>query len=94
MDVFACLVTGLTVTLKTEMHYLSAVQLFTKKELRALAKARGLRWYSYLIKRELAFRLFGLDASINRGLCQLNQLRRYQVPIPAQAEQWSQLPNQ
>ncbi len=75
------------------MNYLSAEKLFTKKELRALAKARGLRWYSYLIKRELAFRLFGLDAAINRGLCQMNQLRRYKVPEPSQADQWSPLPN-
>lgn len=72
---------------------MSANELFTKKELRALAKARGLRWYSYLVKRELSFRLFGLDSSINHGLCQLNQLRRYQCPVPADVTQWSALPN-
>lgn len=71
------------------MNYIDATYYFTKQELRALAKARGLRWYSYLIKRELAFRLFGLDASINRGLCQVNQLRRYGVPQPTDPKQWS-----
>ena len=73
------------------MTYLEADKTFTKKELRALAKARGLRWYSYLVKRELAFRLFGLDAAINRGLCQLNQLRRYGTPIPNDIKQWTKL---
>ena len=73
------------------MTYLEADKTFTKKELRALAKARGLRWYSYLVKRELAFRLFGLDAAINRGLCQLNQLRRYGAPIPNDTKQWTKV---
>lgn len=73
------------------MTYLEANKTFTKKELRALAKARGLRWYSYLVKRELAFRLFGLDTSINRGLCQLNQLRRYGAPIPNDTKQWTKV---
>ena len=71
------------------MTYIEATKTFTKKELRALAKARGLRWYSYLVKAELAFRLFGLDASINRGLCQTNQLRRYRTPQPNDPSQWS-----
>ena len=73
------------------MTYLEATKTFTKKELRALAKARGLRWYSYLVKRELAFRLFGLDTAINRGLCQLNQLRRYGAPIPNDTKQWTKV---
>ena len=73
------------------MTYLEADKTFTKKELRALAKARGLRWYSYLVKRELAFRLFGLDTAINRGLCQLNQLRRYGAPIPNDTKQWTKV---
>lgn len=71
------------------MTFIEANHLFTKKELRALAKARGLRWYSYLIKIELAHRLFGLDSHINHGLVQANQLRRYQVPIPNQPKQWT-----
>ena len=71
------------------MTYQYALKLFTKKELRALAKARGLRWYSYLVKSELAFRLFGMDAAINRGLCQVNQLRRYRTPQPNDPKQWS-----
>lgn len=70
------------------MTYLEADNFFTKKELRALAKARGLRWYSYLLKRELAFRLFGLDSHINHGLVQMNQLRRYKAPIPNDPTQW------
>lgn len=75
------------------MNYLTAENLFTKSDLRALAKSKNMKWYSYLNKRELAFRIFGLDASINRGLCQLNQLRRYGVPVPMEVKQWSPLPN-
>ena len=71
------------------MTYQYALKLFTKKELRALAKARGLRWYSYLVKSELAFRLFGMDTAVNRGLCQVNQLRRYRTPQPNDPKQWS-----
>ena len=70
------------------MTYLEATKTFTKKELRAIAKARGLRWYSYLMKSELAFRLFGMDTAINRGLCQLNQIRRYKTPEPNDPKQW------
>ena len=70
------------------MTYHLACKLFTWRELRALMKARNMRWYSYLTKRELAFRLFGMDATINRGLCQLNQLRRYKVAIPDEIKQW------
>ena len=70
------------------MTYTQALNLFTKKELRALAKARGLRWYSYLVKSELAFRLFGMNTAINRGLCQANQLRRYRAPEPNDPKQW------
>lgn len=71
------------------MTYIEANKFFTKKELRAIAKARGTRLYSYLTKLELSHRLFGLDAAINRGLCQMNQLRRYNVPIPNDPKQWS-----
>ena len=73
------------------MTYLEATRRFTKKDLRALAKARGLRWYSYLNKIELSFRLFGLDAAVNRGLCQTNQLRRYKTPVPNDPSQWSSI---
>ena len=71
------------------MNYIEAARIFTKKELRALAKARGARLYSYLTKIELSHRLFGLDTAINRGLCQMNQLRRYKVPQPNDPKQWS-----
>ena len=71
------------------MTYMEASQFFTKKELRAIAKARGTRYYSFLNKLELSFRLFGLDSSVNRGLCQMNQLRRYKVPVPNDPKQWS-----
>ena len=70
------------------MTYHQAISMFTRDELRALAKCRGLRWYSYLCKTELAHRLFGLDASINRGLCQADQLRRYRAPGPNDPKQW------
>ena len=70
------------------MNYLQAVNTFTRDELRKLAQMRGIRFYSYLVKCELAHRLFGLDASINRGLCQMNQLRRYGVPQPSDPKQW------
>lgn len=70
------------------MTYHQALRTFTRDELRALAKCRGLRWYSYLCKAELAHRLFGLDAAINRGLCQANQLRRYRAPEPNDPKQW------
>ena len=73
------------------MTYLQALNLFTKNELRALAKARKMRWYSYLVKRELAFRLFSLDTNMNRALCQLNQMRRYKVPQPNDPRQWKTL---
>ena len=73
------------------MHYQDAVRKFTKHELRGIARARKLRWYSYLTKIELAFRLFGMDSRINRGLCQLNQLRRYRIRIPDQQNQWEVL---
>ena len=71
------------------MTYIEANKTFTRDELRALAKVRNLRWYSYLMKIELAHRLFGVDAHINRGLCQLNQMRRYQTPIPNEPNQWN-----
>ena len=70
------------------MNYEHALTIFTKAELRALAKVRGLRWYSYLVKRELAFRLFSLDERMNRALCQVNQMRRYKVPQPNDPNQW------
>ena len=70
------------------MNYQDAVNIFTKAELRAIAKARGMRWYSYLVKRELAFRLFSQDALVNRALCQLNQMRRYKTPQPNDPSQW------
>lgn len=70
------------------MTYEQAVKLFTKHELRALAKARKMRWYSYLKKRELAFRLFSHDSALNRALCQVNQMRRYKVPQPNDPSQW------
>ena len=59
------------------MPWMQALEYFTKDELRALAKVRGMRWY-HLVKRELAFRLFSGDAVRNRALCQVNQMRRYQ----------------
>jgi hypothetical protein len=70
------------------MNYQTAVNIFTKHELRAIAKARKLRWYSYLQKHELAFRLFSGHGMLNRALCQLNQLRRYRVPEPNDTKQW------
>ena len=70
------------------MTYIEANNYFTKKELGAIAKARGLRFYSFLLKLELAHRIFGLDSHINRGLCQMNQLRRYKVPMPTDPKQW------
>ena len=69
------------------MTFTEASHQFTKKELRAIAKARGLRWHSYLVKIELAHRLFGLDSHINHGLCQMNQQRRYQTPVPNEPKQ-------
>ena len=65
------------------MNYIQALSTFTKAELRAIAKLRGLRYYSYLTKRELSFRLFGENAMMSRTLCAVNQLRRYRVPIPS-----------
>ena len=61
------------------MNYLQALNVFTRDELRAIAKLRGLRYYSYLTKRELSFRLFGMNAAMSRTLCAVNQLRRYKV---------------
>ena len=71
------------------MSYIEANNFFTKKELRAIAKARGVKLYSYLWKIELSHRIFGLDSSINRDLCQMNQLRRYKVPLPSDPKQWN-----
>ncbi len=71
------------------MNYLQAISVFTHAELRALAKVRGLRWYSYLRKKELSFRLFGMDPKLNRVLCSVNQMRRYNVPEPNDYSQWS-----
>ena len=70
------------------MNYLHACNSFTRDELRAVAKVRGLRYYSYLCKRELAFRLFGDNVLLNRVLCNLNQMRRYSVPEPTDTSQW------
>ena len=64
------------------MNYLHALNVFSKAELRAIAKLRGLKYYSYLNKRELSFRLFGENQFLSNSLCALNQLRRYKVPIP------------
>lgn len=71
------------------MNYEQAIRCFTKHELRAIAKARGLRWYSYLNKRELAFRLFSEHTMMNRFLCLLNQARRFEIPLPNDPSQWS-----
>ena len=65
-----------------------AVQTFTFRDLRALAKCRGLRWYSMLRKHELAFRLFGLDSYIKQTLVLTNQLRRYRLVEPSDRKQW------
>jgi hypothetical protein len=73
------------------MNYLHACDVFTKHELRAIAKIRKLRWYSYLHKRELAFRLFGMDSRMNRVLCTVNQMRRYRTPEPNDPKQWELL---
>ena len=70
------------------MHYLQACSMFTKEELRSIAKIRKLRLYSYLSKRELAHRLFGASEMLNRILCDLNQMRRYRVPIPTDSSLW------
>jgi len=71
------------------MNYLQACHVFTKMELRLLAKVRSLRWYSYLNKRELSFRLFGDNPQINRILCNVNQMRRYGIPQPDDPLQWT-----
>lgn len=70
------------------MTFHMACQIFSYRDLRALMKSRRMRWYSYLNKREMAFRLFGMDAAVNRGICQINQLRRYKVAIPDDIKQW------
>ena len=71
------------------MNYLQALTVFTRDELRAVAQVRGLRWYSYLTKRELSFRLFGHNPQINRILCSVNQMRRYGIPEPNDPLQWT-----
>ena len=73
------------------MTFLEANRVLSKAELRAIAKVRRTRWYSYLNKLELAHRLFGLDAKVNKYLCVSNQLRRYKVKEPDQADQWQTL---
>jgi predicted membrane-bound dolichyl-phosphate-mannose-protein mannosyltransferase len=65
------------------MTYHQAVRYFKKRELRALAKCRKIRWYSYLNKRELAFRLFGEHPVLDKTLMLVNQCRRYGTPLPA-----------
>ena len=65
------------------MDYYNALRYFNKKELRALAKSRNLRWYSYLTKKELCFRLFGQHPVLEKLLMLVNQCRRYGTPLPA-----------
>ena len=61
------------------MNYLQAVNTFTRDELRKLAQMRGIRFYSYLVKCELAHRLFGLDASSDRDVTALAFIFRSSV---------------
>ena len=64
------------------MNWRHASEEFTKADLRALAKARKIRWYSYLKKNELAFRLFTDECLLTKTLCLVNQCRRYKTPLP------------
>ena len=64
------------------MSWRTALTTFTKRELRALAKCRGIRWYSYLKKNELAFRLFESTHHLSKTLMLVNQCRRYKTPLP------------
>ena len=64
------------------MSWRSALATFTKRELRALAKCRRLRFYSYLNKTELAFRVFENTHHLSKTLMLVNQCRRYKTPLP------------
>ena len=73
------------------MDWRNAMRVFTHRDLRHLAKARKIRWYSYLNKAELCFRIFGDDAILLKALCYANQCRRYGVREPDDANQWNRI---
>ena len=70
------------------MSFMQALTAFNFRELRALCKVRKLKWYGHLTKKELAYRLFGDDPYLKRGLCCANQIRRYKLPEPMDSSQW------
>ena len=63
------------------MDPLTAYRTFTKKQLRALAR-KELSNYSYLDKAQLATLLFSDDHLTQMLAVCLNQLKRYNVPMP------------
>lgn len=70
------------------MSFYHALEVLNFNELRALCKVRQLKWYGHLTKKELAYRLFGDDPYLKRGLCCANQLRRYKIAEPGDSDQW------
>lgn len=71
------------------MTYWNALTTLRYIDLRALCKVRGIRWYSYLNKKELAYRLFGDDPILKRALCCVNQMRRHKIKEPMDPNQWA-----
>ena len=63
------------------MDPLTAYHSLTKKQLRALAR-KEVSNYSYLDKAQLATLLFSDDHLIQMLAVCLNQLKRYNVPMP------------
>ena len=71
------------------MDALTAFKTFTKKQLRALARSEKHN-YSYLDKAQLATLLFHDDPQAMMLLGCLNQMKRYNVPMPQLYKEYKQ----